>query len=226
MKKGKKVDILTVKGLMVSCFILHDTASGNAIIIDTGTRNMCKKVLKTLDKSRIPHTKVKALLITHAHSDHCGGARYLSETIDIPVICHEKARSPLESGHDVPENPLSPSAKLLSKMIPGRFEPVTPSKTVRSSMDLSRFGVNAKIIHTPGHTPGSISIMTAETAIIGDLLMSRRDRPRYPLFGDKEEIHTSTKKLLNKGIRWMIPSHGSPFSDTRVRHFLQASGPK
>jgi glyoxylase-like metal-dependent hydrolase (beta-lactamase superfamily II) len=79
--------------------------------------------------------------------------------------------------------------------------------------DLQYLGLNAKIIHTPGHTDGSLTvILDSKHAIVGDTLIGSRGKSVFPPFADDPEtLMKSWKKLIDEGIEFLYPGHGSPF---------------
>ncbi|MEA3435975.1 MAG: MBL fold metallo-hydrolase, partial [Thermodesulfobacteriota bacterium] len=90
---------------------------------------------------------------------------------------------------------------------------------------LTGFGIPGKIIYTPGHSPGSVSVLL-ETgdAFVGDLAMNSfplRLSPGLPLFADDiQEVKDSLKLLLDKGATKIYPAHGKPFSAELIRKFI------
>jgi len=82
---------------------------------------------------------------------------------------------------------------------------------------LYEYGIPGKVIHTPGHTHGSVSVLldTGE-AFVGDLAMNRfplRFTPGLPIFAvDESRVKESWKILLNKGAQTVYPAHGKPFA--------------
>lgn len=83
-------------------------------------------------------------------------------------------------------------------------------------MSLEPYGVGGQVLHTPGHTPGSVSIvLDSGDAIVGDLAMNRvplRLRPGLPIFAeDMSQVKRSIEKLLAAGAKVIYPAHGKPF---------------
>jgi glyoxylase-like metal-dependent hydrolase (beta-lactamase superfamily II) len=83
-------------------------------------------------------------------------------------------------------------------------------------MSLQPYGVGGRILHTPGHTLGSVSIvLDAGDAIVGDLAMNRiplRLHPGLPIFAeDMTQVKRSIETLLAAGARIIYPAHGKPF---------------
>ena len=93
--------------------------------------------------------------------------------------------------------------------------------------DLEQYGVMARWVRTPGHTPGSISIvLPGEAAIVGDLVVGRFNalkRPAYPVWvTDKQQVRESIRKLLDDAPITFLSGHGGPFKTEDVRRvFLE-----
>ena len=94
-----------------------------------------------------------------------------------------------------------------------------------NDVPLADWGIPGEIIYTPGHSPGSISILL-ETgdAFVGDLAMNAfplRLSPGLPIFADSlETVKESWKNLLNKGAKVVYPAHGKPFSAEVIKKIL------
>ena len=90
---------------------------------------------------------------------------------------------------------------------------------------LAEFGIPGKVIHTPGHSSGSISVLL-ETgdAFVGDLAMNGfplRIGPGLPIFADDlQKVKESWKMLLDRGAKMIYPAHGNPFSAEIIRKVL------
>ena len=96
---------------------------------------------------------------------------------------------------------------------------------IEDDYDLSQYGIPGKIIHTPGHSPGSLSVLldTGE-AFVGDLAMNMaplRFTPGLPIFGDDiGSIKHSWGKLLERGVKTVYPAHGKPFDVKIIKEAL------
>jgi hydroxyacylglutathione hydrolase len=83
-------------------------------------------------------------------------------------------------------------------------------------LDLAAYGIPGQVVHTPGHSPGSVSVLL-ETgdAFVGDLAMSQvpiRFSPGLPIFADDlEKVKQSCRLLLDLGAKTIYPAHGKPF---------------
>ncbi len=198
-------EILPVGPLQCNCSIFGDEESREAIVIDPGDN--IGEVLAILARHSL---KVKAIVITHAHIDHIGGAAKLKAATGAPVQMNAKDQE-LYDHLDVQASWL-------------RME--TPEKTpididVRDGDSLALGDAVFHVLHTPGHTQGSISLwIPAENKLIaGDTLfrdsIGRTDLPG----GDGREILRSIRdKLLTlPDEAVVVPGHGGGTTIGRER---------
>ncbi len=138
-------EILPVGILACNCSILGDEATGEAVVIDPGDE--VERVLEILERHRL---RLKHVVATHAHIDHVGGLEKLKEATGAPVLIHE-ADLPLYRN-------LAMQAAWLGVPSPGVIE----IDQFLKPGDLLRFGPLAlEVLHTPGHSPGSLSLHMA-----------------------------------------------------------------
>jgi hydroxyacylglutathione hydrolase len=83
-------------------------------------------------------------------------------------------------------------------------------------LDLEPYGVSGRIVHTPGHSPGSVSVLLPSgEAFVGDLAMNGPPmclRPSFGIFADRpEQVPASWRRLVAMGARVAYPGHGNPF---------------
>lgn len=108
-----------------------------------------------------------------------------------------------------------------------RFPAVDPEILVSDEMPLEDFGLAGRIIHTPGHTRGSLSLLLAGgEAFVGDLAVNYLPfnlSPVFPPFADDPEgLIRSWNMLLEKDARTIYPGHGRPFSAQILRQKLSS----
>jgi hydroxyacylglutathione hydrolase len=189
-------EVLPVGMLGCNCSVIGDEISREAIVIDPG--DDVSKIIAILERNGLT---VKMIVITHAHIDHIGGAEKLRDHTGAPVYMHE-ADKMLSDRLDV-------QAAWL-----GVETPTDPGidKPAREG-DIIRVGpIEAHVLHTPGHTPGSISLyLPLENKIIaGDTLfqgsVGRTDLPG----GDTAQISRSIRgKLYTLPEETIVfPGHG------------------
>jgi hydroxyacylglutathione hydrolase len=136
-------EVIPVGLLQCNCSILGDPATGEAIVVDPG--DDAEKILEILHRHKL---KVRAIVSTHTHIDHVGGLAALHRTTGAPVLIHED---------DVElYRHLDMQAQWLGVPTPA----VVNIKDFLKEGDALRWGrFAAHILHTPGHTPGSISLV-------------------------------------------------------------------
>jgi hydroxyacylglutathione hydrolase len=144
MRETEKLihEILPVGMLQCNCHIVGDPRTREAIVIDPG--DDAAKILEVIERH---HLKVTAILITHAHIDHVIGLRRVHDATGAPIFIH---------GDDLDlYRMLDVQATWLGWKKP---EAVSIDQLLREG-DVIRWGAyQAQIIHTPGHTPGSICL--------------------------------------------------------------------
>src|SRR3984893_10373172 len=189
-------EILPVGRLQCHCSIFGDERSREAVVIDPGDE--IQKILAILEKH---HLRVKAIIITHAHIDHIGGAQKLKVATGAPVYMNANDQPLAED--------LDAQAAWLGMNTP---EQTKIDVNAREGEKIALGPAEFQVLHTPGHTQGSISLwIPAENKLIaGDTLfldsIGRTDLPG----GDYEQILRSIHdKLLPLDDRTAVtPRHG------------------
>jgi glyoxylase-like metal-dependent hydrolase (beta-lactamase superfamily II) len=204
--------------LGISNVFLLKTSDGY-ILIDTFYKSGLKRFKKKLEKNGIEPEEIKLIIITHTHGDHTGCVKEVQEMTKAKVLVHENEKEFLMKGTTPEVVPVSKPLKLLLPLMPekvNRYEPVTPDIVVKDSYSLKNFGIDAKVISTPGHTIGSISVIDKKgNAFVGDLVMGfpMNISPGLPKIAvDMDQVLKSWKKLLKEGAKNIHISHGKSFS--------------
>jgi hydroxyacylglutathione hydrolase len=141
-------EVIPVGILQCNCSILGDPATREAIVVDPGDE--VERILEILRKHGL---KVRAIVSTHTHIDHVGGLAELHKVTGAPVLIHE---ADLELYRH-----LDRQAKWLGVRTP----PMTKIDEFLKEGDALRWGgFAARVLHTPGHTPGSISLVVERQA--------------------------------------------------------------
>ena len=189
-------EILPVGMLQCNCSIFGDEISREAIVIDPGDNVV--QILAVLEKHVL---KVKAIVITHAHIDHIGGAAKLKAATGAPVYMNENDQELYDH--------LDMQAGWLGMKTPSRTE---IDVQAREGDSLKLGGAEFHVLHTPGHTQGSISLwIPAENKLVsGDTLfrdsIGRTDLPGGDGRQILESIHTKLMTLPEAAM--VIPGHG------------------
>jgi len=192
-------------------------------LVDSGTKGYENKIVKAIRSRGLKLENLQFIFLTHTHYDHAGGAAILKEESGAKIIVHESETDMLRAGfHRVPDgtNPLfriiSFMGNRVSKLY-NKFQPVAPDITFNKELDLSDFGVNGKIIHTPGHTSGSASLIIEDKAFVGDCLFNVMHSIYPPFANEKDVLLLSWKKLLDQDVEWYYPAHGKRLRKEELR---------
>ena len=206
-------EILPVGILQCNCSVFGDELSREAIVVDPGD-----EIARILDVLRRHGLTVKAIVITHAHIDHIGGAQKLKQATGAPVYMNRND-SELHKMMDV-------QAGWLGMKPPETVEIDNEAK----DGDLLAMGATEfHVLHTPGHTQGSISlwIPSQSTLVAGDTLfrdsIGRTDLPGGDGRQILRSIHEKLMPLPEETI--VIPGHGAKTSigrEKQFNYFLQA----
>lgn len=163
-------EVIPVGLLQCNCSILGDTGTREAIVIDPGDDTA--RILEILRRHEL---KVRAILSTHTHIDHVGGLASLHRATSAPVLIHE-ADLDLYRHLDV-------QAQWLGVPTPAQ---TNITDFVREGDSVRCGGFVAGVLHTPGHTPGSISLVIrpelAEIAAAG--IVTKGSAPSRLIAGD------------------------------------------
>ena len=150
-----------------------ETTTGN-IMVDAGMPNLEKQLDEVFEKARVDPKSVKLIILTHGHMDHVGSIAYVKNLTGGDVLCHQSYAQDLESGdieQAVAQNITGRLLNFMTGLIGTKFEGVKPDIVVTDEFDLSEYGIAGKIIHTPGHSPSSLSIILDNgEALVGDIV--------------------------------------------------------
>lgn len=203
------------------------------ILVDTGSPKDGNKLLRHLTDHGVQGRDLALILHTHGHSDHCGSTRQLKDATSAPTAIHSADAAVMDTGKNQATKPTCLTARLLHLLVDDRFPSVRPDILLPDEMDMKAFGVDGKVVYTPGHTAGSISVLLSSgEAIVGDLLMGgwlggmfRSGLPGYPYFADDlRQIQSSVRKLLDLGATKLLVGHGGPVDAGRVGEWLGRVG--
>jgi hydroxyacylglutathione hydrolase len=185
------------------------------ILIDTSAKFMYRRLDKGLRQLNV--TVIDYLILTHTHFDHAANAFRIKEKYSAKVIVHESEASYLNNGENiVPQGTnlvTRTLVNLLGKLILSRakYQPCQYDILVDSVLDLNFAGFNARIIHTPGHSPGSMSVVIDdEIAVVGDAMFGISKWSVFPPYAnDIKQMIKSWGVLLETKCSVFLPAHGS-----------------
>lgn len=193
----------------------------NTVMIDGGNPNKLKLFKRKLSELGIEPDEIKLIVLTHSHFDHAGSARDIRDFTGAKIAIHESERIYVESGGMLTPKGVNflgkltmPAFRIIKEIPFPRFNP--DILITDKPFSLSVYGIDGNIVHTPGHTKGSISVVLASgDAFVGCMAhngLPFRIRPGLPIYAqDIEEIKRNWKLLIQSGVKTIYPGHGNPF---------------
>ena len=179
-----EITTLVLGDYMTNCYIVRQENSSKCLVIDPGYE--AERILRLLEEKNL---EPEAILLTHGHFDHVGAVGDIAAETDCEVYI---------SADDLALPPIITAGRLIY------------THTYPSAGTLNLAGLTIRVLPTPGHTPGSVCLMTEGTIFSGDTLFrgscGRTDFPG----GSWEQILASLKKLAAlSGDYRVLPGHGA-----------------
>lgn len=178
-----KVHLLTLGAYQTNCYIFHEETNANCCVVDPGYEpEVIEEKLQELGLA------LEAILLTHGHFDHVGGVRQLAADTGCDVyLCAEDLTLP-------------------SQLTAG---PLYYTKTYGDGTVLRLAGLEISVLATPGHTPGSVCLLTENVLFAGDTLFAGSCGRTDLAGGSFAAIRDSLRRLaaLEDNL-WVLPGHG------------------
>jgi glyoxylase-like metal-dependent hydrolase (beta-lactamase superfamily II) len=223
--------IFTIKIGINRCYLVKDERT---ILIDAGITNKIHAFQKAFERLPIHPKEIRLILLTHGDPDHVGSAKDLKTLTGAKIAIHNHDKLNLErSLFNFPPgvNAWGRLLRLILCPILKNVFPRFPAEKVDIVLDendysLNDFGIPGKIVYTPGHTQGSVSVLleTGE-AFVGCLAHNNlpfRFRPGLPIFADNiEKVKESWNSIIQQGAKTIYPAHGNPFSVDIIKKALR-----
>jgi hydroxyacylglutathione hydrolase len=185
---------MVVGPIQANCFILGCDKTREAVVIDPGDE--ANRILSGLQKKAL---QLKYIINTHGHFDHVGGNKALKEKTEAPILIH-RAEAPMLAH-------LADSAAVWGMHIENS---PAPDRLLEDGDRITFGEITLEVIHTPGHSPGGISLYTPKDLFVGDTLFAgsigRTDFPG----GDYDTLIASVRNrlfVLGDDVR-VFPGHG------------------
>ncbi len=190
---------------------------GDAILIDSGLPGSSRIIMRGLRDCGIARDRVSRVVITHAHPDHSGGLAELVDGAAVSVAVHESEADVVEGGVAAPSPLRSNLLAALARPAMSRLNgaPVPVDQRLRDG-DLIPFPTEVRIVHLPGHTPGSVGLHLPQKGIVivGDALQYKFGWRLYPpapgVTRCPDTAMRSLEKLLTLDFRTICFSHFPP----------------
>jgi hydroxyacylglutathione hydrolase len=200
------------------------------ILVDAGMPGDPETLDEVFATAGVEPSSIRLIVVTHGHMDHMGLTAYAKEITGAKVLSHRSLSGRLARGEiedSVAQNMMGRFINFMAgiqEMTGGAdIEGVAPDILVDDRFDVSEYGISGKIIHTPGHSQGSLSIVldNGET-LIGDMVRDEGDGKIGPgmFYEDKEALIASLEEVALLESRTIFLSHGNTIDNTDLNHAI------
>jgi len=199
---------------VVNCYLL-DTGAG-FVLIDTGGSNRRAELLRALEAAGCASGDLCLVVLTHGDFDHSGNAAYLRQAFSTLVALHPGDAAAVERGDMFGGRKKgNPLFRALTPLLFGfgRRDRFTPDIRVEDGYPLAAFGLDARVLCMPGHSSGSIGVLTAAGDLFcGDMFTNDAAPALNTLIDDPAAAEASLDRLECLEIGTVYPGHGQPFT--------------
>jgi hydroxyacylglutathione hydrolase len=218
--------LIRIKGAISNCYLL---LGERPVLVDTGAPGDLKRILAALKAVSLEPKDLALILLTHGHSNHAGCAAELRRRSRAQVALHIGDAPLVRQGRNGILAAQDTLGRVLRPFVDEQFEAFEPNLLFREGIALEAYGVKGKVLATPGHTPGSTSVVLASgEAIIGDLLRGsfvwpNKSRPHW-FCNDPESNSRSIVRLAREGLLRCHPGVFGSFPGTELGRYLSTDG--
>jgi len=198
----------------VNCYLVE--ADTGYVLIDTGGSNKRTEIEIELLSAGCKPGSLKLIVLTHGDFDHSGNAAYLCKKFGAKIAMHSDDSGMVERG-DMFGDRQKGNNLLTRSLVPilfgfGKSERLSPDFCLDEGDDLSEYGFDARVLLIPGHSKGSIGILTAGGDLFcGDLLENTDEPVLNSIMDDLAAANASVERLKSLEIDAVYPGHGQPF---------------
>lgn len=228
-------DILFIRALIANVVFVGNPGSTDWVLVDAGLDGFAARIVEAAEE-RFAAAKPKAIVLTHGHFDHAGSLEELLKVWDVPVYAHIKELPFLTGKEDYSEPDPEVGGGLIS-----RISPLFPSKGIDIRGKVQALPEDGTIpgmpgwqwIHTPGHTPGHISLFRERDRLLiaGDAFTTVREESLMAMIFQEKEVHRppayfttdwdaaweSVRRLEALKPLTAITGHGKPMGGEELR---------
>ena len=207
-----------VHGIAAYSFLLETDDA--LFVVDAGMTGQGRQMLRLISRLGRKPEELRLAVITHAHADHFGGLAEIQDVAEFDVAIHPEHAAVLDAGEVILSPPLNPiSATYLA--FARHYLPLTGMRGARNvtpledGARLDEWGLAGRILYTPGHSAGDISLLLDDgSAFVGDTVQGRRipgiGQPEFPNMAvDMPAVVESWERLLGEGATTFYPAHGT-----------------
>jgi hydroxyacylglutathione hydrolase len=192
------------------------------ILIDTGLSMHWDKLDRELVSAGCFPDKLKLIILTHGDFDHTGNCVKLREKYKCRIAMHKDDLFMVEKGLTLKRNTRSLKAKVflvIRRLFRKKFtfDKFIPDIYLTDGQSLIEYGFDAKVLHIPGHTKGSIGILTADGNLFAGDTFTNRKKPEVANYIENSlDLKNSIDRLKKMNIKMIYPGHGNPFEFDQI----------
>ncbi|MCW4051626.1 MAG: MBL fold metallo-hydrolase [Candidatus Bathyarchaeota archaeon] len=200
--------------MSVNCYLVR--TSDGFVLIDTGMTSKRGAIEKELESAGCQPGNLRLIVLTHGDFDHCGNAAYLRRKFGTQIAMHKDDSGMVERGDMLwnrnQQNILIRTIfKLFFRL--SKSDRFKPDLYIDKGYDFSGYGFDAEVLDIPGHSKGSIGILTVGRDLFCGDLLANVDKPEiWSIIDDSVAADTSVEKLKRLQINTVYPGHGQPFT--------------
>jgi hydroxyacylglutathione hydrolase len=215
------------------CYLIREK---NTIMIDAGGKNKTQTLKKALKDIGIEPNTIGLIILSHGHPDHVTSAKDFKDLTGAKIAMHRLDKKCLETGEWNKTHLPKPAkgnkwgwffSKITNPFFRNEKIPTCEVEVTvgNDGYSLKDFGISGRIVYTPGHTEGSVSVvLDSGEAFVGDLAMNKfplRLGAGLPILAeDIAAVRVSLRNLFELNVTTVYPGHGKPFSMNIIRKAL------
>jgi len=208
--------VRTLAFRLVNAYLLESETG--FVLIDTGFRTDRSRLYKELVAAGCLPGDLKLIVITHGDPDHSANAAHLRATYGAKIAMHRAEAPAVERGDMfLSRGSMSFSRRLLKPLMSlfglRKRDRFAPDVFLDDGDALADYGLNASVLHVPGHSVGSIAVLTVEGALFSGDFFENRSHPSIATFVDDAlALKAGYERVKDMRIHTVYPGHGKPFA--------------
>ena len=204
-----------------NCFLVK--TEGGFVLIDTGVAYKRTAVERELENAGCGAGDLKLIVLTHGDSDHADNGAFLRRKYGAPIAMHRDDAGMVGRGNMSHSRKAKPDritamgrvimlvGKVMTLVKPGDFDCFSPDVHLEDGQSLAEYGFDAKVLHLPAHSRGSIGVLTPDGELFcGDFIYNFFG-PNQVWVDDLAAANAGVERLKTLNVRTVYPGHGKPF---------------